>query len=379
MNTNGPSVHLLNDIIASTKKAGNEVVRIERKYGQNTWKKTIEKIDGSSVIRFESSDTKSVSNAKRYINDIKYAYYCWKEFRKSHFDYVFLQSCNTAGFHAFWIKHSIKCALVFNVQDIFPEDTVYEGVLKRSGILYKTFQIEQNYAYRYSNFIITISEDMKKTLIDSGVSEEKVKVIYNWQYQNQWNEADSLAVKETLFNDEKFHVVYAGNIGNAQGVDTLIKAGKLLEMYKDIVIDIIGNGSKKSDCINLAKKQGSSNIIFHELLPQNLSRYIYEQADINIVTLISGIIRTSLPSKTASCFNSGKPVIYCVESDSITINKLQKASSLVSQCDPGDESMLANRIIEIYKQRPLTENITCYNDVLIPQSPDCYAEVFTND
>ena len=92
-----------------------------------------------------------------------------------------MQSSNVAGIQTRILRHIQKGILViFNVQDIFPENAVYSGKMKADGFFYKCFAVMQRHAYRYASKIITISEDMKDQLVEIGADADKVEVVYNW-------------------------------------------------------------------------------------------------------------------------------------------------------------------------------------------------------
>ena len=255
-------------------------------------------------------------------------------------------------------------------------DLISDGTISPKGIIYKVLSKIQGYAYKYSQRVITISEDMKNSLLSLGVDRNKLRIVYNWAYINNDNIAYDAEVKNTYFADEYFHVVYAGNIGTAQNVEMLIKASEYLLNEKNIKVLIIGRGARLNKCKTMAQEMELSNVSFYDLAPQHLAQYIYNNADVNIVTLAKGIYKTSMPSKTAACYKSGKPVIYCVEGEAQTIKKLVKANPMINQCEPGNPVMLAQKIMQVYNEQSDHKAVTHirYEDVLKPQGARCYAE-----
>jgi glycosyltransferase involved in cell wall biosynthesis len=79
-----------------------------------------------------------------------------------------------------------KAIVTFNVQDIFPYNLAFSGRLKRNSIVFRILAAEQRYGYKHSDHVITISEDMKDTLVADDVDPDKVEVIYNWSYQDEY-------------------------------------------------------------------------------------------------------------------------------------------------------------------------------------------------
>ena len=375
MTKNGPSVHLLNDMIDAAKRRGHSVTVVNK--GFDCLQNTIDCVDKRETrITVAAKLPKKSNYIERYLSEIKYIFGYKKELKGKKFDAVFLQSNTNAGFHSFWIKHCLKSPFLFNVQDIFPLGAYYEGIIGNGGIAYKVLNAVQKYAYKRASAVITISEDMKKSLKQLGVSENKISVVYNWAFENQFDAEDNEYIRKMLFDDGKFNVVYAGNIGMAQNVLLIVKAAEILKNYDDIRFIIIGDGAKKALCQQLADKENLGNIEFYDMLPQKYSQYIYRNADVNLVTLQKGIYKASLPSKTAVCYSCGRPVIFCIENESNSVDAMVKNSNLAYQSDPRDEIALAKLITEIKNNRFDANNIRVkpYTEIFAPQSAEYYID-----
>ena len=120
----------------------------------------------------------------RYIADVKYLFECRKMIKQK-YDAVFIQSNKNMGLAVKLIKGKLPDArITINVQDIFPYNALYAGKI-RNKLLFHLLAAEERYGYKHSDRIITISEDMKETLVQDGIDPEKIHVIYNWSYSDQ--------------------------------------------------------------------------------------------------------------------------------------------------------------------------------------------------
>ena len=164
--------------------------------------------------------------------------------------------------------------------------------------------------------MITISEDMKDTLVSDGAESSKIEVVYNWSYQDELYENVDTSTVSHMFDKNYFKVVYAGNIGVMQNVDILIEAAKLIKDDKGVWFHIIGNGVYKEKLKLQAKEYGLSNISFWPMQPPALAPAIYSAADVNVIPLVKDVYRTALPSKTATILACGKPVIFAIGKES---------------------------------------------------------------
>ncbi len=315
------SEHLLKAIIGQLAKTGNQVHVVQMDQG-GPLPKMPEDLAQLGVTT-DSIPYKAPSKGNfiaRYLGAIKYYYSC-KGVLKRHAnsDAVFLQSTNVAIVSARLArKYNRHANITLNVQDIFPYNAGYSGNIKKNGFVFKVMAALQRQGYKIVDHIITISEDMKDTLVQDGTPAPKIDVIYNWSYQDEPYDQGKLdmTVPDQLFDKHYFNVVYAGNIGVMQNVDILIEAAKLMKKDNSVWFHIIGNGVYKDKLEARAKDYGITNISFWPIQPPELAPAIYSAADVNVIPLVKDVYRTALPSKTATCLACGKAIIFAIGKNS---------------------------------------------------------------
>lgn len=311
------SEHLLSAVIERLCEAGHSVHIIQKNTGGNL-SPIPEKLNHynvtTDVIPYQAADKGNF--IARYLTELKYINAC-KKYITSDYDAVFIQSNNVAGFAVKAIRNKLpKAIMTFNVQDIFPYNLIFSGGLKRNSIVFKVLATEQRYGYKHVDHVITISEDMKDTLVGDGVDASKVEVVYNWSYQDELYENVDTSIVSHMIDKNYFNVVYAGNIGIMQNVDILIEAAKLMRDDSGIWFHIIGNGVYKDKLAVRAKEYGITNISFWPMQPPELAPVIYSAADVNVIPLVKDVYKTALPSKTATCLACQKPIIFAIGKDS---------------------------------------------------------------
>lgn len=295
----------------------------------------------------------------RYLSDFTYVLNCRRHLKKyKDCDVVFLQSSNVAGFQVYQLRRKLpSLPITFNVQDIFPENAVYSGTLKENGFVYRILSKLQRYAYSHSRSIITISEDMKDTLVSLGVSENRIHVIYNWSYQDEPYNGSKLDLTTVahIFNPQYFNVLYAGNIGRMQNVEVIIKTAALMKDQNDVWFHVVGDGVYKKKLVQDAKDAGVENISFWPFMEADLAPALYCSADLNVIPLAKDIYKTALPSKTATCLACPTTIIFgfghsskfaseiCSESNHMTVdsdcpNDLKNIIEDLSSCNKGQYS-----------------------------------------
>lgn len=204
-------------------------------------------------------------------------------------------------------KYGRKIPLIYNLQDVFPDSLVSAGMTSQGSLLWRLGRKIENYTYSSADKIIVISNDIKKNILSKGVPANKIDVIPNWI---NTDEVHHVQRKENGLFDElgidsgKFILVYAGNLGSAQGIDTFIEAAKQID---DIEFVIFGDGSSKDEY--KSKCDGKNNIHMFPLMPMTRVSEVYSMSNISLVACKKGMGSGAVPSKTFSIMASATPVL----------------------------------------------------------------------
>ena len=346
----GPSVHLLTDVIESALKRGH-TCQVVLKKTTDSEHSGLENLCEKYPNLLSLSLVKDMSGkkrgfVKRYFADCKYAIGCRKLYRKNKYDVAFIQSSNVAWAYIGFFKKT-KCPTVFNVQDIFPENLYYSGQLPFPKITYPVFRRLQNAAYKKADRIITISHDMKQTLVEQGVDADKIGVVFNWSYEDGdilFENIPKDRVFDMNMDKSKTNVVYAGNIGKMQNVELIAEAAKLSKDNGSLHYYIIGDGANKAKVLSMT--EGLDNVTILPMQPSRYAESIYAQADVNVIPLAKGGIKTALPSKTATVLRTEKPVVFCIDPGS-EFEKLLKDSEKIKIADNSNPQSLLDAIREL--------------------------------
>ncbi len=354
------SEHLLTAIVEALYNEGHMVhlIQMDTHGEKNELPPQMAKI-GVTTNRIPCSVAKRSNLIERYMQEVKYVLKCARWIRKNRqFERVFVQSSNLAGLQVFILRKLLKnIPIIYNVQDIFPENAGYSGTISQNSLVFRFLSAIQKYAYHHSDKIITISEDMRNQLIEAGTPENNITVIYNWSYQDNpydTKEIDCSRI-EPLLDKSCFNVVYGGNIGRMQNVECVIRAAEKLQQQKDIVFHIFGNGIYKEKLENEVQHANLKNVFFHSILDSTDAPALYSSADINIIPLGKNIYRTAFPSKTATCLACGRPIILAIGTDSIFGNMMAEHTNTLL-VDPDDLQGLCSAIIKVKQNGGIDEH-----------------------
>ena len=314
--------HLMRDIILGLLERRHTVTLIQKQYlDEPQYPECFNQYLGKTLfVRNLQFEKKAKENLKaRYLADLSYYRKACALIRKNKPDKIFLQSNNTAFYTVFYAKYILKCPLLYNEQDIFPENALFVGILSEKSLVYWVAHRLQKYAYKNATVLSTISDDMKDTIVNRyGIPEKKVQVIYNWGHEElkTHSEAENSFLQKYPKKPGEFRVVYAGNLGKMQNVELILETAALMKDETDVSFYIVGSGVNENQLKSFAKEKKLVNVAFVEMQSPEKVADLYAAADVNVIPLQKGLIYAALPSKIADCLMSGKAIITCVDEDS---------------------------------------------------------------
>ncbi len=320
-----------------TRGVNNEV---RREYKKEK-KLTVELNGALTVHRFSlyREGRNSLTRALRYA--ILELQHLWCGLRSKDIDLLPVTSTPPIiGLIAVLLKKWKKIPYIFTVQDMFPESLVSTGMTSKGSILWKIGNWVSNVTYRHAEHIVVISDSMKTTLVEKGVSAEKISVIYNWidtKATHPVPRDENPLFDELGLSRDGFYVTYAGNLGNSQNVSLLVDCAKQLADKTDIHFVIFGEGSEKSKLENRIRESKLTNIHLFPLQPMEKVSQVYSLGDISFVTCKKGVGSGAFPSKAASILATGTPIIasFDVDSDLCSVLRENEAGLCADAEDVG--------------------------------------------
>ena len=202
-----------------------------------------------------------------------------------------------------------KKRFVYNAQDLFPETLSGTGLANQGGLLWKIGMWVSNVTFRNSDKIIAISNDIKRSMVARGVPAEKIEVVYNWVDEKAVrpvSKEDNSLFEEFGLSREKFTVVYAGNLGNAQNIGIVLDAAYMLP---DVQFAVFGTGGLEDDIRKRIAAENLVNVHLNPLQPVERVSQVYSLGDACIVSCKEGLGGSAMPSKSWSIMSCGRPVV----------------------------------------------------------------------
>ncbi len=246
---------------------------------------------------------------------------------KEDFDVVFVNQLSPVmmaqGALSWARRNGKKCVLY--CLDLWPESLVIGGV-RRDSLIYRMFRRVSQRIYRNADEILITSQMFRSYLTEQfSIGEEKI------HYLPQYAEAQFLGLQEKVPTEE-FHLLFAGNIGAAQSVHTIVEAARLLSAER-VHFHIVGDGIKLADMKRRA--EGLANITFYGRRPLEEMPQYYAMADAMLVTMTADrVISMTLPGKVQTYMAAGRPVVGAINGETALV----LAESQGGFCGPAEDA-----------------------------------------
>lgn len=384
------SAHLNNDLEKALVENGDEIYIVTPQPSRGCteedyikYKPREQKYDGHvNIERF-----KLMKEGKNVLKRaFRYVYMNFKQYlicsKYKDIDLIYAASTPpTQGFLATLLKKRLNKPFVYNLQDVFPDSMVNAKITKKGSLIWNVGRIIEDFTYRNADKIIVISEDFKKNIMEKGVPENKIVVISNWVDTNAIYPIEKMNNKlydEFNIPNDKYIVLYAGNLGNAQGSDVILEAADLLSEYNDILFVVFGGGSQFEEFKLKAKSR--ANLLIFDLLPSERVPEVYSLGDIALITCKKGTGMAGMPSKTWSIMACNVPIIASFDIDSELARILEQADAGIC-VEPENAEHLSKVILNQYINK---NNIKCnardyvVNNISKNYCTDMYVREFLN-
>ena len=346
----------INDLVFSLKKRGHyvEVLTGKPNYPNGdyfegySWKSPNEElIDEIKINRVNLILRKRGGGFNLFLNYISFVISgCFRliDIDKK-FDKVFIYAPSpiTVGIIGILAARKFKCKSYLWVHDLWPESVKFAGGIKSSLIL-KPIDIMTRVIYKYSDKILIQSPLFKNYLKKQEVDLNKIEY-YPYYAEEYYTQVNCKKEIESKF-PKGFNLLFAGNIGRAQNLDTIVSTIEKLKFF-DINVIILGDGRDKKRIQELIKEKNiESKFYFLGVFKPEEMAYFFACADALLITLKKAdIFSYTIPGKLQSYLACGKPIIGALDG----IGKKIILESGAGYCTKAEDiEGLKNNILKIF-------------------------------
>ena len=303
-------------------------------------------VDGVKITRVPLYPSHDQSAKKRIANYISFAFtstlYGVFGAEKADVIYVYHPPI-TVGLAGAIVGILRRTPFVYDVQDLWPDTLRASGMLTNRRIL-SVVNKACNWVYKKASHIVVLSPGFKKKLIEKGVPERKLSVIFNWC--DEYSLLKDSSEEETML-PRGFNVVFAGNMGPAQALDVVLDAGKLLlASNPQVNLVMVGGGLDVDRLKKEATSRNLSNIHFISRMAIDEIGKVLTEADALLVHLKDDeLFSITIPSKTQAYLAKSRPIIMAVKGDAANLVNEAQAGICIEPENPEQLSWAVSQLV----------------------------------
>ena len=251
-----------------------------------------------------------------------------------------------------WLRRK---PFLLEVRDLWPEFGISMGVIRNPIVIAPARWLE-NFLYKHATHILVNSPAYKEYMVGKGVPEKKITFIPYGTDINMFNPSvDGSQVRKKFGLDDKFTVVYAGALGQANDIDTLLRAAMRLQDESNICFVMFGDGKERARLEAEARDKKLDNIIFAGTCPKKEMPFVLASSDVCLAILQNiPMFRTTYPNKVFDYMAAARATILVIDG---VIREVIESSGGGIYVTPGDDQMLAKTILELSKDPQRTNQM----------------------
>lgn len=233
------------------------------------------------------------------------------------FDFVFVQQLSPVfiGLPALLYKRMRNVPIIYWLLDLWPDSLVAGGISNPKII--EPVRRTVNHIYRGCDKILVSSKGFCKSVSAAGITADKIEYFPNWS-ENAERVASDIQIPQL---PDGFKIMFAGNLGEAQNLENVMRTALAVSNRKDIQWIMVGDGRKRDWCQTFINENSLSDTV-HLMghFPMEAMPDFFARADIMLVSLCNEpAFVATLPAKMQAYMAAGKPVLAMLNGEGRTV------------------------------------------------------------
>lgn len=316
-----------------------------------------ETIDGVRILRAYTYPALHRSFLWRIISFLSFMFTSvWAALKAGHVDVIYGTSPPIFQAVSAWLVSLLRRKpFLLEIRDLWPEFAIDMGILKNPVLIWLSRRLE-SFLYARARFIIVNSPAYQEYLIEKGIPKKKVALIANGVDTSMFEqEADVASLKAELGFAEKFIVTYAGALGIANDINTILQAANHLRDKPEIQFLLVGDGKERKNLEAEAAKLNLSNLSFLGAQPKNKMPSFLAASDVCLATLQDiPMFRTTYPNKVFDYMAAARPTVLGIDG---VIRDVIEAAEAGVFVPPSDAKKMAEAILTLYQNPETTKSM----------------------
>jgi glycosyltransferase involved in cell wall biosynthesis len=238
---------------------------------------------------------------------------------------------------------------LLEIRDLWPEFAIDLGVL-RNPILIALARSLEKFLYARATHLLVNSPAYRDYLIGKGMPAAKISLIPNGTDPDMFDpSAKGERIRQERGLEGQFVVTYAGHLGLANDIPTILRAAERLRDQPGIHFLLVGAGMKRTELESMAQQLQLCNVTFAGLYPKSEMSEVLAASDACVATLKNiPMFRTTYPNKVFDYMAAGRPTILAIDG---VIRQVVEAAEGGVFVPPGDDAALADAVEYLSQNR----------------------------
>lgn len=250
---------------------------------------------------------------------------------------------------ALWLARLKRLRTIVWVQDLWPESLSATGFIRNRLILAVVEQIVR-FIYRHTDHVLVQSEAFVAPIERLGVPRERISYYPNAYHEDMT--AQELPIEAQGLVDaigSTFSIVFGGNLGAAQSLETIVEAARLLqEQGSKVQFVLIGSGGRSDWLREQIDQLGLRNILLPGRFSPEYMPAFYAAASVLLVSLRDEpIFSYTVPSKVQGYLAAGRPIIASLNGEGARI-VIESGAGVA--CPSEDARAMAQAVLAIMEK-----------------------------
>ncbi len=299
----------------------------------------VEEVDGVKIYRSWLLPASNTQPTKRMVGFITFLITgLINSFRiKQKFDVVLASTPPVTTPLMGWILSKLRRAtFIIEVRDLQPESSEMFGNLNQSLFTRMVRKVVHS-LYHRANRIVSVTDGISSYLTTIGIPANRIATIKSG-VGNEFLNSNADGIRTKFGWEEKFLVLYAGTIGWAHSLETIVEAARQLTGEPDIHFVFVGDGQKRDSLTGMVRDYGLKNVSFIGTQPLESIPYYLKACDVLVASLHDvPVSAMALPSKLFEYMASGRPILFGSRSGEAVAELEQAGGALKFSTDSPDQ------------------------------------------
>jgi glycosyltransferase involved in cell wall biosynthesis len=216
------------------------------------------------------------------------------------------------------LKAGYKAQTYLLLKDIFPQNAVDLGMIKKGGLIHRYFIRKERKLYVISDHIGCMSQANKRYVLlnNPDINPEKVEINPN---SHEFFE-ETVTYEEKLEVRRKYKIplystifVYGGNLGKPQGIDFLLEFLDSQKNKPEIFFLVIGSGTEYPRIRSWFDLNKPENSVLLSVLPKEDYNLLLRSCDVGMIFLDRRFTVPNFPSRLLSYMEYGMPIVAATD------------------------------------------------------------------